>query len=215
MSDDPDDWRKPWVYDGWLQEKLRRDKEWQKEHRAEAERRRMERINSGFKSLAPAPPSRDPEVREARLEEFKDNPKLRNWAIWKRYKAGGTTLKKVGDEFGITPVRVRQIVTKYDRKLRYVLNPDINKQWDNVSDEAREATLGVEFVFRNDLTFRFVDGDQRGWDQLEPSVHMASAYGNSMTGWEPEWGQQDTSPTKPKPAYTYYKTLIEKEQTND
>jgi hypothetical protein len=155
------------------------------------------------------------ELQQAKWEEFGRNFPNRNWAIWRRYKAGGATLKKVGNEFGLTPERVRQIVMKYDRKLRSVLNPGINKQWDNVSDEAREATLGVEFVFRNELTFRFFDGDQRGWDQLEPSVHMASAYGNAMTGWEPEWGQQDTSPTKPKPAYTYYKTTIEKEQPND
>jgi hypothetical protein len=152
-------------------------------------------------------------VREARLEEFKDNPKLRKWAVWKQYRAGGTTLSKVGEDFGIGVERTRQLVHKCERILRTALNRDILTF--PASDEVREATLGVEFVFRNDLTFRFVDGDQRGWDQLEPSVHMASAYGNAMTGWEPEWGQQDTSPTKPKPAYTYYKTVIEKEQPND
>lgn len=209
MQDDPDDWRKPWVYDDWLQEKLRRDKEWQKEHRAEAERRRMERINSGFKSLAPAPPSRDPAVREARWEEFKDNPKLRKWAVWKQYRAGGVTLNKVGEDFGVGVERTRQMVHKCERILRTALNRDILTS--PVIDEVREATLGVEFVFRNDLTFNVVDGDQKGWERLESDRHDSSAYRNPVPWWKPEWGHQDTSPAKPKPAYTYYKTIIEKE----
>lgn len=205
MSDDSDDWRKPWVYDDWLQEKLRRDKEWQKEHRAEAERRRMERINSGFKSLAPAPPSRDPVVREARLEEFKDNPKLRKWAVWKQYRAGGTTLNKVGEDFGVGTERTRQMVHKCERILRTALNRD-NLTFP-VIDEVREATLGVEFVFRNELTLE----GTKGWEQLELTLHDSSAYRNPVPWWKPEWGHQDTSPAKPKPAYTYYKTIIEKE----
>ena len=212
MQDDPDDWLlEPMVYDEWLQKKLRRDKEWQKEHRAQAERRRTERINSGFKSLAPAPPSRDPVVREARLEEFKDNPKLRKWAIWKQYRAGGTTLNKVGEDFGIGVERTRQMVHRCERILRTALNRDILTF--PVLDEVREATLGIEFVFRNELTFNGWDGDQKGWEQLEFDVHMTSAYRNPMAGWKPEWGHQDTSPAKPKPAYTYYKTIIKKEQT--
>ena len=213
MSDDSDDWRKPWVYDDWLQEKLRRDKEWQKEHRAEAERRRMERINSGFKSLAPTGPTRDPVVREARLEEFKDNPKLRKWAIWRQYRAGGTTFNKVGEDFGIGVERTRQLVYKCDRMLRDTLNRA--KPGVPANAEVREATRGVEFVFRNDLTFNVVDGDQKGWTQLELTLHDSSIYRDPVPWWKPEWGLQDTSPAKPKQAYTYYKTIIEKEQTDE
>ena len=173
----------------------------------------MERINSGFKSLAPAGPTRDPVVREARLEEFKDNPKLRKWAVWKQYRAGGTTLNKVGEDFGIGVERTRQMVHQCERILRTALNRDILTF--PVIDEVREATLGVEFVFRNDLTFNVVDGDQKGWTQLELTLHDSSAYRNPVAWWKPEWGLQDTSPTKPKPAYTYYKTIIEKEQTDE
>jgi hypothetical protein len=211
MQDDPDWWPKPWVYNDWLQEMLRKDKEWQNKRRAEAEQRRMERINSKFKSLAPAPPSRDPVVREARLEEFKDNPKLRKWAVWKQYRAGGTTLNKVGEDFGVGVERTRQMVHKCERILRTALNRDILTY--PTTDEVREATLGVEFVFRNDLTFNVVDGDQKGWEQLELTIHGSSAYRNPVGWWKPEWGHQDTSPAKPKPAYTYYKTIIEEEQT--
>jgi hypothetical protein len=150
-----------------------------------------------------------------RHDEFKDVPNGRNWAIWRRYKAGGVSLEKVGEEFGVTRERIRQAVAKLDRKMRWVLNPGVNKQWDNVSDEIREGTLGVEFVFRNELTFNGWDGDQKGWDRLEPDVHRTSAYRNPMAGWKPEWGPQDTSPAKPIPAYTYYKTIIEKEQADD
>ncbi len=144
MEDDPDWWPKPWIYDDWVQEMLRKDKEWQNKRRAEAEQRRMERINSGFKSLAPAGPTRDPVVREARLEEFKDNPKLRKWAVWKQYRAGGTTLNKVGEDFGVGVERTRQMVHQCERILRTALNRDILTF--PVKDEVREATLGVEFA---------------------------------------------------------------------
>jgi hypothetical protein len=155
------------------------------------------------------------EINQQRWKEFGFNSANRSWAIWREYKAGGTTLEKVGKNFGITTERVRQVVRKYDRKLRDILNPGINKQWDNVSDKIRDATLGVEFVFRNDLEFNVVDGDQKGWDQLEPDRHKLSAYRDAVDWWKPEWGQQDTSPTKPKPAYTFYKTIIEKEQNSE
>ena len=155
------------------------------------------------------------EINQRRWEEFKDVPNGRNWAIWKRYKAGGVTFKKVGEEFGVTPERIRQAVAKLDRKMPRVLNPGPNREWSNVTDEIRDATLGVEFVFRNDLTFNVLDGDQKGWERLEPDRHDSSAYRNPVPWWKPEWGHQDTSPTKPKPAYTYYKTIIEKEQTDE
>jgi hypothetical protein len=214
MADDPDDWLLgPWVYDDWLQEKLHRDKEWHKEHRAEAAKRRMLRMYPESKSLSPAPPSRDPVVREARLEEFKDSPKLRKWAVWKQYRTGGTTLSKVGEDFGIGVERTRQMVHQCERILRTALNRDILTF--PAIDEVREATLGVEFVFRNDLTFTGWDGDQKGWEKLEPDSHDTSAYKNPVPWWKPEWGHQDTSPAKPEPAYTYYKTIIEKEQTDE
>ena len=128
----------------------------------------------------------------------------RNWAIWRRYKAGGVTLKQVGDEFSISPERVRQIKIKSDRKVRKALN----RNWDNVPDEIRDATLGVEFVFRNEVTFVGWNGDMRGWDQLEQEDN-GSAYSPPDPEWRTEWGKQDTKPAKPRQAYTYYKIIIQ------
>ena len=48
--------------------------------------------------------------------------------------------------------------------------------WKNVPDEIRDATLGVEFVFKNDLAFNGWDGDSKGWAQLEPDNYNGSAY---------------------------------------
>jgi hypothetical protein len=147
---------------------------------------RMEATKKRAKEKAFLWPS-NKELWQQRHDEFKDVPNGRNWAIWREYKAGGTTLEKVGKNFGVTRERVRQAVAKLDRKMRWVLNPGVNKQWDNVPDEIREGTLGVEFVFRNELTFNGWDGDQKGWDRLETA----------------------------EPAYTYYKTIIEKEQADE
>jgi hypothetical protein len=130
----------------------------------------------------------------------------RNWAIWRRYKAGGSTLKQVGDEFGIGPERVRQIVMRLDRKVKKALNHG----WNNVPDEVREATLGVEFVFTNEIAL----DDYRGWDQLEDEKY-GSKYLPPLPEWHPKWGEQDMRPAKPRPIYTYYKVTIPKEQTDD
>lgn len=146
------------------------------------------------------------ELREQRWEEFEYNSAKRSWAIWKCYRTNNTTLKGVGHKFGLTPERVRQIVTKYDRKIRCVLDPNLNVAWDNVSDEVREATLGVEFTFRNELTFVGWNGDMRGWDQLEPTQRSPH-----YPAWMLESGQIDE---KPRPIYTYYQ-IAKKEQTND
>jgi hypothetical protein len=104
------------------------------------------------------------------------------------------------------------MVHQCERILRTALNRDILTF--PVIEQVREATLGVEFVFRNDLTFNVVDGDQKGWEQLELTIHDSSAYRNPVKWWKPEWGHQDTSPAKPIQAYTYYKTIIEKEQSD-
>lgn len=110
-----------------------------------------------------------------RNEEFKNNPEQRKWAMWREYKAGGTTLDKVAKNFGVTRERVRQANAKCDRKIRTVLNPNLNNWWKNVPDEIRDAMLGVEFVFKNDLTFNGWDGDQTGWTQLENDNRINSA----------------------------------------
>ena len=152
-------------------------------------------------------------INQQRWEEFKDVPNGRNWAIWKRYKAGGVTFKKVGEEFGITGVRVRQAVDKIDRGMRTVLNRGVATMWDSVPDEYREGTLGIEFVFSNELV---IDdwGDRKEWEKVD-------RYGRGRTYFPPtpEWrsrsGLDDTRPAIPPPVHTYYKTIIKKEQADD
>jgi hypothetical protein len=142
------------------------------------------------------------EINQRRWDEFKDVPNGRNWAIWRRYKAGGVTQKKVAEEFGVTPERIRQAVAKIDRKLRDVLNRGVTTMWGSVPDEIREGTLGVEFVFKNELVFDDWD-DRKGWEKVDP-------YGCGRTYFPPtpEWRTD-----MPYPVHTYYKTIIEKEQT--
>lgn len=191
MVDDPDAWPDPWpepvVYEEWKAEHLRMLRE--------------------SKHLPPENQPRDQVVWNARREEFKDNPELRKWAMWRQYKAGGTTLRKVGEDFGIGPERVRQMVAKCDRMLKATLNraaPGFPAK-----AEVREATRGVEFVFRNELALE----DTTGWNQLEPTA-VGSAYDPMIPEWKREWGRQDTSPVKPLPVYTFYKVIVPKEQTD-
>jgi hypothetical protein len=199
MSDDSDNWLlDPWVYEVEREKWRQRSKQEAEEHKKQLEEERRQRRESPTWKL-----------REARWEEFKDNPKLRKWAMWREYKAGGTTLKKVGENFGITPERVRQSNAKCDRMIRDTLNRA--KPGVPANAEVREATRGVEFVFCNGLTLE----DTKGWQQLELTLHDTSAYKNPVPWWKPEWGHQDTSPAKPIPAYTFYKVIIPKEQTDE
>ena len=134
----------------------------------------------------------------------------RNWEIWRRYKGGGITDKQLGVEFGISTSRASQIVRKLDRKIRGVLNMDNMMQETRVtirrkmSDEIRNGTLGVEFVFRNELTFS--DKERKRWDRVEPEEY-GSMYSPPFPEWPRGWGEQDTSPAKPRKVYTYYKTI--------
>ena len=143
-------------------------------------------------------------INQQRWDEFKDIPNGRNWAIWREYKAGGTTLEKVANNFGVTRERVRQAIAKIDRGMRTVLNRGMATMWDNVPDEYREGTLGVEFVFKNELVFDNCD-EQRGWEKVDP-------YGRGRMYFPPtpEWRTD-----LPHPVHTYYKTIIEKEQTDE
>jgi hypothetical protein len=176
MEDDPPWWRSPITHEEWereLAEAKQRGEE-ERKRKAEAEKRREA-------------------IRAARIEEFKDDPRQRKWAMWREYKAGGTTLREVGDNFGVTQERVRQEVKKCDRILQGALYRAIPTL--PTADEVRDGILGVEFVFRNELTFTGWNGDTRGWNRLEPY----------------EYGR---SPAKPRKIYTYYRPIIPKEQTD-
>lgn len=192
MEDDPDTWRKPWVYDEWKRKQNELDAEAEEEYG----RYYRQRLEENRQRQEAARQARDT-TWESKIAALGFNG--RNWAIWRRYKAGGVTLRQVGAEFGIGPERVRQIVLRLDCKVRKALN----HEWNNVPDEIREATLGIEFVFQNEVTLE----STRGWDQLEPNKE-GSIYFPPTPAWRSEWGAQDTKPAKPHPVYTYYKTII-------
>lgn len=146
---------------------------------------------------------------EERRRQFASRPHEYSWAIWRRYKAGGVTLKQVGEEFGITGGSVSQHVKKCDRKIRKALS----HEWNNVPDEVRNATLGVEFVFRNEVTFDDWD-DMRGWDQLEPKEY-GSVYWPPTPEWRTQSDEPDGRPAIPPKVYTYYKTIIHEGADNE
>ena len=138
-------------------------------------------------------------VRDARLAEL--GPEGRRWAVWRRYRGGGITLKQTGEEFGLSPERVRQMVKKLDHKVRKALNYE-NR---NVPDEVRDNTLGVEFVFTNEVALEVED--RRHWNRLEDEKH-GSMYWPPTPAWRSEWGEQDTRPALPPMVYTYYRVII-------
>ena len=148
-------------------------------------------------------------VHAMRVEQAQGNYTKRNWDVWRERILEGTTYAKLGKAYGVSTGRAGDIIQGRSHKVRAALNPGINVQWENVPDEIREATLGVEFVFRNELTLE----DTKGWEQLEHAVY-GSPYAPPRADWREEWGHQDTSPAKPVPAYTFYKTLTRKEQTD-
>lgn len=200
MEDDPDAWRKPWVYDVWHREYVQSQEEYERElkqRREEIEQRRKAGVDAKYNLW------RD------KISEFNGDTRQRNWAIWRRYKGGGVTLKQTGEEFGITTERVRQIIMKLDRKVRKALN----NEWNNVPNEVRDATLGVEFVFRNEVTFDDWD-DMRGWDQLEPREY-GSVYWPPTPEWRTQSDEPDGRPTIPPKVYTYYKTIIHEGADNE
>jgi len=149
-------------------------------------------------------------IHQMRITQAEGSYNKRNWDVWRERVLEGTTYAKLGKAYGVSTGRARDIFRDRSWKVKSALNPGINVQWDNVPDEIREATLGVEFVFRNELALE----DTKGWEQLEPTVY-GSAYASPRPEWKPEWGHQDTSPAKPVPAYTFYKTLTQKEQTDE
>lgn len=63
----------------------------------------------------------------ARCIEKQRNPKPRRTNVWNDAKyqqaadlrASGKTLREVGEAFGVTPERVRQVLNRWERKLRW------------------------------------------------------------------------------------------------
>lgn len=193
MGDDPDWWRSP----------ISRE-DWERELKEAQERRVKARIAWEEAKAAEAA------IHRMQIERVQGDYSKRNWAIWRERALEGTTYVKLGKDYGVSTCRARDIARNREQKIRAALDPGVNVQWDNVSDEIREATLGVEFVFRNELTLE----DTKGWEQLELTDY-GSLFADPMPEWRREWGYQDTSPAHVRDPYTYYKTLTQKEQTDE
>lgn len=68
----------------------------------------------------------------------------RDWAIWRAYRVSGMRQMDIAKTANLVQERIGQIIVKADRKVREAL---IRSEGMPVSDEVRDATLGVEFVF--------------------------------------------------------------------
>jgi hypothetical protein len=145
-------------------------------------------------------------IYQMRIAQAEGDYNKRNWSIWRERILKGTTYKQLGLDYGVTLGRIVEIVQTYDNKVNAALQPGLNVQWDNVSDDIREATLDVEFVFRNELTFDNEE-EMKGWKQLEPTEYIPP-----RPEWLRELGRTDDRPPK---ANTYYQVRAPKEQTND
>ena len=88
----------------------------------------------------------------------------RNWAIWREYRSGGTTLSALGAKHGVGRARIRQIVMKCGREVKCALSTRLLPLAVLLEDSVREGTLGVEFTFQLDDPFDIYDG----WGEWEP-----------------------------------------------
>jgi len=97
MAGDPDWWSSPISDEAWSQ------------RLAEAEERHQKQCA-------------EDKARSARWramwKEFGNDGASRRKAIWREHREEGATLQAVGDRYGITKERVRQIVTKRDREIK-------------------------------------------------------------------------------------------------
>ena len=77
----------------------------------------------------------------------------RNWALWRDYRAGNVTLKAVGAKYGIANTRVSALVARRDKEVAVALRRMMNNHAPPLNEHMRNALLGVEFEFMNDLVF--------------------------------------------------------------
>lgn len=85
----------------------------------------------------------------------------RNWSIWRDYHRKRMMQKELAQVHDITNERVRGLLLKYERRIRKALTGTMR-----LSDEMREATLGVEFVFTHELLVDDWEPDARpGWSK--------------------------------------------------
>ena len=97
MAGDPDWWSSPISDEEWSQRLSEAEERYQKQ-------------------------CADDEARSARWaavwKEFGNDGASRRKAIWRERKEEGATLQAIGDRYGITKERVRQIVAKRDREIK-------------------------------------------------------------------------------------------------
>ena len=105
----------------------------------------------------------------------------RNWAIWREYSAGNVTLKAVGAKYGITAGRVSALVIRHDKQVAVALRRMMNNHAPPLNEHTRNALLGIEFTFMDDLVFPYEELHMNGgpWRQFDGSTWFKIEIGAS------------------------------------
>ena len=105
----------------------------------------------------------------------------RNWALWRDYRAGNVTLKAVGAKYGISASRVSALGIRHDKKVAVALRRMMNNHAPPLNGPMRNALLGVEFTFMDDLVFPYYDPSVHNgtWQQFDGSTWFKIKIGAS------------------------------------
>lgn len=87
----------------------------------------------------------------------------RDWAIWRAYRTGQASQPALTKQHGLSQGPVNQAVGKGDRLVRAAMGRSINLP---VSEELREGTLGVEFVFTHEALLS--PSERQDWQYIAP-----------------------------------------------
>jgi hypothetical protein len=105
----------------------------------------------------------------------------RNWALWREYRAGNVTLKAVGAKHGISAGRVSALVARRDKEVAIALRRMFNPHVQPLNEHMRNALLGIEFTFMDDLVFPYEELHVSGgpWRRFDGSTWFKIEIGAS------------------------------------
>jgi hypothetical protein len=102
------------------------------------------------------PPVREEPVRKDPKNEEKAD---RNWQIWRERKLTNKTLRQIGEEHGVGPERIREIVSKCNRMIRSRFF--YNYHTDKITPQMMAAVKDMEFVYPADYGYHILLPDGR------------------------------------------------------